>query len=219
MIFIPIFLISNMALVAFLSCSDCLGNMHAEASITHFNARRLELPAATSKPPNVCLIAHCISRPEISTSPEHPTYAYVLLHLGVESHANMRLSVSETRDHTHGGLLFRCPVMSRCKRAANQHCYRSRRYTGDMVHLSTAARTTGVDLKLDNLSDNAARQWRLSVSSVRGWSSPQRWVLFTRLTRPKSWRQRPASLIVTQIRKKPCELVGSLARLFTANAI
>ena len=194
MIFIPIFLISNMALVAFLSCSDCLGNMHAEASITHFNARRLELPAATSKPPNVCLIAHCISRPEISTSPE-------------------------TRDHTHGGLLFRCPVMSRCKRAANQHCYRSRRYTGDMVHLSTAARTTVVDLKLDNLSDNAARQWRLSVSSVRGWSSPQRWVLFTRLTRPKSWRQRPASLIVTQIRKKPCELVGSLARLFTANAI
>ena len=113
MMFIPIFLISNMAPDAFLSCSDCLGNMQAEASITHFDPSRLELPAATSKPPNVCLIACCISRPEISTSPVHPTHAHVLLQFGVESQANMRLSVSETSNHTHGVLLFRCPVMSR----------------------------------------------------------------------------------------------------------
>jgi hypothetical protein len=89
-----------------------------------------------------------------------------------------------------------------------------------MVHLSTAAWTTVVDLELDNLPDSAcALVAPLGIFGSSLVLLHSGGCFLQGFSRPKSWRQRPASLIVTQIRKEPCELVGSLARLFVANAM
>jgi hypothetical protein len=117
----------------------------------------------------------------------------------------VRLSVSETRDHTHGRLFFRCPVMSTRDRRTNSDLHCSRCCTDDMVHMSKVAWTTVVHL------DNHCKTVRCALVAPLGLFGSLLVLLHSGgcflqgFSRPKSWRQRPARLIVTQFREKPCE--------------